>query len=85
MNRRLFFSVVFVLLALVTGVNSQAAQACESCSGSGGPNDDECILTWSGGSTCEIKTRCVLLYCFTICRQSDFLCSVRDGGGPPRI
>jgi hypothetical protein len=86
MNRRLLFSVVFVLLALVIGVNPQAAQACESCSGGGGPSEDECILTWTGASTCSIRTRCILLYCFTICQQSDYMCSVNDGGGgPPRV
>jgi hypothetical protein len=86
MNRRLLLSVFFVLWAAVIAVKPRPTQACLSCSGAGGPSDDECIQTWTGATSCEIKTRCVLLYCFTVCRQSDYMCVVRGGGdGPPPI
>lgn len=76
-----------VLVVLVAGVFApQSLWACESCY-----DDFTCLSTMTGAKACAWVERCRIVviggtgmeFCWTVCKQTDFTCSVRPDGPPP--
>lgn len=81
--------LVFLLSLAAGALFPRPAQACESCS-----DDFTCLSTWSGAKECEWVERCRTVvigntateFCWDVCKQNDFGCTVNPGGGgAPRV
>lgn len=80
--------LVFLLLLAAGALFPYPVQACESCS-----DDFTCLSTWSGAKECEWVERCRIVviggtgveFCWDVCKQYDFTCTVRPDEGPPRV
>lgn len=82
-------ALVFLLSLAIGALFPRPVHACESCS-----DDFTCLSTWSGAKECTWTERCraVIIdgkgfeFCWTVCKQNDFSCTVNPGGdGPPRV
>lgn len=82
-------TLVFILSLAAGALFPRPALACHSCS-----DEFTCLATWSGAEQCEWVERCRIVvignkgtqFCWEICKQYDFSCTVNPGGdGPPRV